>query len=175
MREVLPLIWRARPAVRLLVVGRHPPRSVLRLAKDSRIEVTGLVSDMRPYLWKSTVGLAPMRIAAGMQNKVIEGMAAGLPMVITSAANEGIGASQENVCIADDPEDMAAAVLGLLGDPHAARRLGESAQRFAAANWSWEHHFDQLESILQDLAMRNQTSARDRHDGVRPLGAPPVS
>lgn len=153
VRDVLPLIWRARPETRLYVVGRHPPRSIQRLAADPRIIVTGLVDDVRPYLWRATVAVDPIRIAAGMQNKVIEAMSAGLPMVVTSTANEGIGARDgEAVRVADEPEAFARAVLELLSDHVAARRLGEAGRRFVQEGWTWETHFCRLEALLEELA-----------------------
>ncbi len=166
VREILSHIWRERPEVRLYIVGRYPPRSIRRLARDPRIVVTGLVPDVRPYLWKATVGIDPIRIAAGMQNKVIEAMAAGLPTVITSAANEGIGAVHgETVWVADTPGEFAAAVLRLLRDTARARELGERARRFAASQWTWEYHFDRLEGLLEELIQ----TARLRRAGLTDL------
>jgi sugar transferase (PEP-CTERM/EpsH1 system associated) len=155
VRDILPLIWRKRPDVRLYVVGRHPPRSVRLLARDSRIVVTGLVPDLRPHLWRATIGIDPIRIAAGMQNKVIEGMAAGLPLVITSVANEGIGAvDNDHVLIADGPQKFASAVLELLRDPARARALAQRAETLARSQWTWEFHFESLEALLKDVVDR---------------------
>lgn len=177
-RKVLPLIWRERPDVRVYVVGRYPPASIRRLAQDRRIDVTGLVPDVRPYLWRAAVGIDPIRIAAGMQNKVIEGMAAGLPMVITSAANEGIGARHgENVWIADAPEEFASAVLTLLRDSARAHALARRAQAFAQSHWTWAYHFERLEALLEELVQRRSSAlAGGRAVSVQePLGNGPVN
>ena len=82
-REVLPLIWQQRPQVRLTIVGSNPPQTIRDLSADQRITVTGSVPDVRPYLGKATVALAPLQVAAGMQNKVLEALAMGVPMVAT--------------------------------------------------------------------------------------------
>ena len=151
-KDILPFIWAKRPGVRFAIVGRNPTRAVLKLADDRRISVTGLVDDVRPYLWKATVGVDPIRMAAGMQNKVIEGMAAGLPMVISPEANEGIHAPEgRTVLVGRSPEQFATHVLGLLSDRSRARELAEQALTFVQKQWSWEHHFRSLETLFSDL------------------------
>jgi polysaccharide biosynthesis protein PslH len=151
-REILPLIWARRPQTRFTIVGKNPPGSVLKLAEDSRITVTGFVPDIRPYLWNATVAVNPIRMAAGMQNKLIEGLAAGLPMVISPEANEGIHAPVgKAVLLANNPQEFAANVLSLLDNPAAARELGAQGQAFVQAYWSWEHHFELLEGLLHQL------------------------
>jgi sugar transferase (PEP-CTERM/EpsH1 system associated) len=151
-KDILPVIWAKRPEVRFVIVGRNPTRAVLKLADDRRISVTGLVDDVRPYLWKATVGVDPIRMAAGMQNKVIEGMAAGLPMVISPEANEGIHALEGTaVLVGRSPAQFASHVLGLLSDRLHATELAEQALCFVQKQWSWEHHFKSLETLFGDL------------------------
>jgi sugar transferase (PEP-CTERM/EpsH1 system associated) len=150
--EILPLVRRQVPGARLDVVGADPPRRVLDLAADPAVEVTGRVPDMRPYLERAAAGVDPLRIGAGLQNKVLEGMAMGLPMVITSIANEGIGAAPgEEVLVADDPPAFAAAVARLLEDPGLGRAIGERARRMIEQRWSWEANFADLERDMLSL------------------------
>lgn len=151
-REILPLIWKSRPETRFTIVGKNPPSSIRRLADDSRITVTGFVEDVRPFLWKASVGVNPIRMAAGLQNKLLEGLAAGLPMVVTPEANEGIQAPVGiAVCIARSAEEFAAATLELLNNPERAESLATEGKRFVQSHWSWETHFKSLESHLQAL------------------------
>lgn len=151
-REILPLIWAQRPQTRFMIVGKNPPRSVLKLASDARVTVTGFVPDLRPYLWKAAVGIDPVRMAAGMQNKLIEGLAAGLPMVAGPEANEGIHApAGKALLVARSAQEFAKDVLLLLDDPARAGELGAQGQAFVQAHWSWEHHFEQLDELLQRL------------------------
>jgi polysaccharide biosynthesis protein PslH len=160
-REILPMIWKSRPQVRFTIVGKNPPSAIRKLAADPRITVTGFVEDVRPYLWKASIGVNPMRMAAGLQNKLLEGLAAGLPMVVTPEANEGICApADKSVCIAGNPEKFAAAVLELLDDPQRAQALATGGQRFVQAHWSWEAHFKSLESHLESL-VHGRTAASD--------------
>ena len=157
--QVLPLIWQKNPQVRFLVVGKTPPRTIRQLARDPRIEVTGSVPDVRPYLWRATVGIDPIRMAAGMQNKLIEGMAAGLPMVITPEANEGIHAPDgKAVLIGRGATEFAGHVLRLLDHPVEAIAVAHLGMAFVRAHWSWECHFGQLEDHFKTLA--GQTSLR---------------
>jgi sugar transferase (PEP-CTERM/EpsH1 system associated) len=151
-REILPLIWAKRPETRFTIVGKRPPKSVLKLAEDPRVVVTGFVDDVRPYLWKASVGVNPMRMAAGMQNKLLEGLAAGLPMVISPEANEGIRAPEGRaVLIGRTPEEFAAHVLTLLSNKSLANSLAQEGLAYVQAEWSWDHNFRFLEAHLDKL------------------------
>jgi polysaccharide biosynthesis protein PslH len=151
-KDILPLVWAKRPETRFLIVGRNPTRQVVKLSEDSRVTVTGLVEDVRPYLWKASVGVDPIRMAAGMQNKVIEGLAAGLPMVISPEANEGIHAPEGSaVLIGRTPDEFANRVLELLNDRPRAKAMARDGLSFVQSHWSWEHHFRSLEALFDTL------------------------
>lgn len=151
-RQILPHIWKVRPQTRFTIVGKNPPQSIRKLAKDTRITVTGFVDDVRPYLWRASVGVNPIRMAAGLQNKLLEGLAAGLPLVVAPEANEGIGAPVGSaVCVARNPEEFAARTIELLDDPVRAEALASEGLRFVRLNWSWEAHFQTLEAHLENL------------------------
>ena len=91
-KEILPLIKKEIPEIRFYIVGSNPTKEVLSLALDSSVTVTGYVPDTREYLKMATVVAAPLRIARGIQNKVLEAMAMGIPVVATPQAFEGIEA-----------------------------------------------------------------------------------
>ncbi len=151
-RDILPLVWAKRLETRFLIVGRDPSRPVLKLTEDPRITVTGYVKDVRAFLWKASVGVDPIRMAAGMQNKVIEGLAAGLPMVISPEANEGIHAPEGRaVLIGRTPEEHATHVLELLNDRSRAAVMAKEGLSFVQNHWSWEHHFECLEGLFDTL------------------------
>ncbi len=162
--EVLPRIRAKVPRATLSIVGADPAPKVRALAREPGIEVTGRVPDLRPYMGRAEVALAPIRIGAGLQNKVLEGMSMGLPMVITPVANEGIRAVHgENVVVADGPEAFADETVALLGDPERRRRLGLAAREFIVRHWSWETHFAEQERIflgLVEAKRRSVTRAR---------------
>lgn len=151
-REVLPLIWGRRPRVRLTVVGNNPPQSVRNLAADERITVTGYVPDIRPYLGKASVALAPLQVAAGMQNKVLESLAMSAPVVATPGSccslqvKDGV-----HLLIAGSAQDYAWAVLKLLDDPQLALNLGSSGRRYVEHYHSWAAAANTLSELYQTL------------------------
>ncbi|HZZ15847.1 MAG TPA: TIGR03087 family PEP-CTERM/XrtA system glycosyltransferase [Candidatus Sulfotelmatobacter sp.] len=113
--EVFPLIRREVPEANLVIAGRNPDRTVLALQADSSVHVTGSVSDMRPYLWGATAAVAPMRIARGVQNKILEALASGVPVVSSSTAAAALPpALQKLLAVADTPQAIAAAAIKLL-------------------------------------------------------------
>jgi polysaccharide biosynthesis protein PslH len=148
------------PTARWDVVGADPVPEVLAMGSDPRITVTGRVPELVPYLDRAEVAIAPMRIGAGLQNKVLEGMAVGLPMVATTIANEGIQATPgEHLLLADDEERFAAEVIRLLQDATLRARLGAAARRHILAAWSWEHHFADLERVFERLVAERRGRA----------------
>jgi sugar transferase (PEP-CTERM/EpsH1 system associated) len=115
-REVWPIVRRTRPDARLEIVGSNPARAVRALA-DPRadIVVTGAVPDVRPYLWGAAAAVAPLRTARGVQNKVLEAVAAGLPVVITQAVSVGLPVAVRGLCYtAEGRSDWAGALTRLL-------------------------------------------------------------
>ena len=150
--EILPLVRRQVPGARLRVVGADPLPSVTALAEDPAVEVTGRVPDLRPYLDGAMVAIDPLRVGAGLQNKVLEGLSMGVPMVVTTVANEGIGAEPgRHLLVGDTPEDFAAAVVALLKDEALRETMSAEARRFIVEQWSWEKHFDDLEREMTVL------------------------
>lgn len=152
--EAWPRIRAARPAATLAIVGRDPPPEVMALNGRDGIAVTGTVPDPADWTAAAAVCVAPIRAAAGLQNKLLEYMAMGRPVVATTAANEGIGAVPgRDLVVADGAEAFAQAVTGLLDDPLRAETLGAAGRAFVTANWTWEAHFYNLEAAFLD-AMR---------------------
>lgn len=152
-KEIFPRVETEIEEARFWIVGRDPQRAVRALARPPAIEVTGEVPDVADWLLRARVAVAPLRIAAGMQNKIVQAMACELPVVATSVANEGIGAVPgEHIVIADDATAIAEAVTGLLRDPERARKIGRAAREFVESHWTWEAHFERLEAVLAEIA-----------------------
>lgn len=136
-RQVLPLVRRQRPEAVFYIVGTRPSRDVRALARDGEVVVTGRVADMRPWLGHARVAVAPVRVAQGIQNKVLEAMAMGRPLVVTARALEGIAATAgEQLLLADDADTMAARILALLDGEYPT--LGEAARALVREHFSWE-------------------------------------
>ena len=132
--EVLPRVRAAEPAARFWIVGSNPTAAVQQLAA-SDVVVTGRVADVRPYLAHAAVAVAPLRVARGVQNKVLEAMGMARPLVATPAALQGLGAVQaEGLGVGDTAEEVAAAVLAALRTGGTAPALRE----FVAEQFGWE-------------------------------------
>ena len=148
-REILGRIAASAPEVRFYIVGRTPSKQVQVLGRLPNVEVTGAVPDVRPYMARARVAVVPLRIARGIQNKILEAMAMQLPVVGTSAAFEGIEAgATDGVAIADEPEAFAREVLKLLADPALCERRSRAARNFVMRHHRWQDHDDALESVL---------------------------
>jgi glycosyltransferase involved in cell wall biosynthesis len=148
--EVLPRIHAERPDVVFQIVGGHPTREVQRLGKDPRIEVTGLVDDVRPYLRAAAVVVIPLRVGGGTRLKLMEALAMGKPVVSTRLGAEGIAvASGTEVLLADDALDLAQQTLHLLQRPALGRRLGEAGRRLVEDRYSWQMIASQLERVYE--------------------------
>ena len=159
-QEILPLVRAQIPEVKVSFVGADPTPEIQALAADPVVEVTGRVPDLRTYMNQVEVAVAPIRIGAGLQNKVLEGMSMGLPMVITPVANEGIQAIDgENVLVASSADAFAGQIITLLQDATRRRELGSAAREFIIQNWSWERHFGYLEAMFEELvSAKNETA-----------------
>lgn len=151
MRMVWPTILDQRPDTTLHIVGRDPSAAIRRLAGD-RVVVTGAVADVGTYLDRAKVCVAPLRFGAGQKIKLLEAFAHAVPVVATTAANEGINAEHDiGIVICDDPQAMANAVLDLLRDSARRAKIGQQAQRFMQARFTWHHSTDLLEDLYYEV------------------------
>jgi len=136
--QVWPGVLRRLPEARLLLVGREPAPSVQALASPS-VEVSGTVDEIRPYLARARVAVAPLRAGGGTRLKILEALDAGRPVVATSIAADGLeDLVGEGVVLADDAAAMVEAVSGLLADADGAAALGRAGRRAVAARHSWD-------------------------------------
>lgn len=157
--EVFPIIRRKRPGAKLTIVGADPVRAVRNLGKLEGVEVTGTVPDVRPYLQRAAVSIAPLQIARGIQNKMLEAMASGVPVVASRLAAAGIDARPgEHYLVADTPADFAAAVLNVLSAPRRRAALARVARRFVEQNYSWGHAMQQFDGFVE-ICLGSQRTA----------------
>jgi len=148
VEEIMPHIWEKMPEVKLWIVGKDPPKKISDLAARSGITVTGYVPDIRPYLQKATVALAPLTYGAGIQNKVLEAMACGTPVVSTPKAVSALSVRPgEDLFVEAHPAAFAGRVLALLNDPASARLVGACGRGYVEANHSWLAIAGQLEAV----------------------------
>jgi sugar transferase (PEP-CTERM/EpsH1 system associated) len=152
-REVLPILRARFSDLRFTIVGSKPTAAVRALERLPGVSVTGFVDDTRAWLAKASISVAPLRIARGIQNKVLEALAMGLPVVGTSSATQGIeGVDGRDFLVADSAQDFAAATARLLDAPAEARALGLRGREFAQRRYDWEQVFEPLDRLLQQLS-----------------------
>jgi sugar transferase (PEP-CTERM/EpsH1 system associated) len=148
--QVFPPILRQIPDARFLIVGADPPRRVRRLARFPGVEVIGYVPRIQDYLARATVAVAPMQAGSGMQFKVLEAMASGVPVVATHYALGGIEAVDGvHLLVADDAEGLADQVVRLLRDPTLRRRLARNARQLVEEKYIWERSVAMLEDVYR--------------------------
>lgn len=146
--NILPLVWQQRPQVRLTIVGNNPPKAVRALTADKRIEVTGYVQDIRPYLGTASVAVAPIMIAAGMQNKVLEALSMGVPTVTTLRCSLVIGAEDsKHLLVANEPQAYADAIVRLLNNPELAEQIGNAGRQFVEEHYNWPDAADIVDKL----------------------------
>jgi sugar transferase (PEP-CTERM/EpsH1 system associated) len=150
IEELLPLLRARLPQAMFHVVGRNPTAKLLAHDGALGVRVWGEVPDVRPFLAAADAVLAPLLIARGVQNKVLEAMAMARPVVLTLEAATGIAADDGVHWLAcpPDPAGMAARIEVLLSDPEAATRLGAAARRFALEHHDWEAMLAPLAQLL---------------------------
>jgi polysaccharide biosynthesis protein PslH len=154
VQHILPHIWKQRPGVRLIIAGSDPPAWMRHLTRDPRIEVTGYVSDLRPYIAQAQISVSPLPYAVGIQNKVLEAMALGTPVVASASAVGGLQVVDgRDLLIAEEPETFARAVLRLLDDTALRSQLAENGLTYVAACHSWEAIVDQLTGVYAHAIM----------------------
>jgi len=151
-KQIFPLVQRKYSEAEFWIIGRNPNRRIKNLKRNPKIKVLGEVPNLYEWLAKASIAVAPVRIAAGMQNKIVQAMACELPVVSTTAANEGIGAQpNEHIIIKDDPQEFSEALIELLNNREKRIRIGEAARKFVEQYWSWNYHFQRQEKIFLEV------------------------
>ena len=153
-RDIWPLVKEHIQDVRFIVAGMSPPPKIRALASEDTT-ITGFVSDIRDCLAHATVCVVPLRITKGIQNKILEAMAMGIPVVATAAANTGIEARDKHqILVADSPEDFARSVLMLLKDPQLRKTIADNARQFVQENFSWDKNLSRLDELIARLTKK---------------------
>lgn len=157
-REVMPLLRNQLPGVRFFVVGSNAPAEIRSLASEDVI-ITGFVEDLNPLLDKMRVSVAPLRYGAGIKGKIGTAMAAGLPVVATSLAAEGMFlTNEENILIADGPDEIAKAIAKLYKDEALWNQLSGNGLTFAEKAWGADVAWKNLANLLADAGFNIERS-----------------
>jgi len=134
---------------KLTIVGANPSKKILELAKLNGIKVTGSVDDVRPYVLSSAVNVAPLNIARGTQNKILESMAMGVPVIASPLAAKGIDAiAGEHLLVADSTDEYVDAILYLFNNHIERQRLSIQGRARMLSHHDWEHSMQQLDVLI---------------------------
>ena len=148
-RNVLPLLKAERPGIKLLIVGADPSPAVRRLGEIDGVTVTGSVPDVRPYVRRSAAMVAPLNIARGTQNKILEAMAMGVPVVTSRVAAGGVDATDgEHFLVASSPDELARSILRIIDDPVERRRLSAAGRARMLTHHAWERSMQRMDGII---------------------------
>ncbi|HTE15216.1 MAG TPA: TIGR03087 family PEP-CTERM/XrtA system glycosyltransferase [Burkholderiales bacterium] len=148
--KTLPVLRERRPNIKLLIVGADPTPAVRKLGELPGVTVTGSVPDVRPYLHRSAVMVAPLNIARGTQNKILEAMAAGVPTVVSRIAAGGVDAvAGEHLLVADTPHEYAQAIQRIIEDPTERRRLANAGRERMLSHHAWASSMRRMDRIIE--------------------------
>jgi sugar transferase (PEP-CTERM/EpsH1 system associated) len=151
--DVWPAIRARLPDAQFVVVGSNPTAAVRGLASAPGVTVTGTVPDVRPYVVDATVCVAPLRIARGVQNKILEAMAMGRPVVATREAAAGLSAAAgSDLLVAQGPDALADAVVSVARDAGLGERIGRSGRAFVERHHDWAITLRRFVEIVEGLA-----------------------
>ncbi len=150
--NVFPIIRSTRPEAKFVVVGAEPPQKIRDLAKVNGVTVTGTVADVRSYVTNSVVNVANLEIARGTQNKILESMAMGVPVVASPAAAKGVDAiAGEHLLVGTNHRELANQILAVMNSPQLRSQLAKAGRERVLHNHSWPESMKKLDSILSRL------------------------
>ncbi|MBL4593608.1 MAG: glycosyltransferase, partial [Flavobacteriales bacterium] len=148
VNNVMPLVWKEQPNIRLVIVGAQPSAKVLKL-KSEKVTVTGWVEDISEYYSKSKIFVAPMQIGTGLQNKLLEAMAMKLPCITSQLANNALGATHnENILIGNNESEYTKHIIELMGDINLQKEIAQKGYQFVKENYTWEGSTAVLEKLI---------------------------
>lgn len=148
-REVFPSLRNKWDDAEFVIAGSGPPPSVRALGGQPGITVTGYVDDIRPFMSSASVAVVPMRTAVGIQNKALEALAAGLPVVASPLATRAFGGDMPGVVEAGSREGFAESVAELMASPEVAEQMGRDGRAAVMERFSWQSSVDRLERIYE--------------------------
>ncbi|WP_227817230.1 TIGR03087 family PEP-CTERM/XrtA system glycosyltransferase [Nitrogeniibacter aestuarii] len=149
-KRIWPLLKARRPSLKLVIVGADPIPAVRKLEELNGVTVTGSVPDVRPYILRSALMVAPLNIARGTQNKILEAMAMGVPVVTSKVAAGGVDAEDENhFLVADTPDEYACAILRIVENPAERERLAIAGRERMLSHHDWPKSMERLDGIVE--------------------------
>jgi polysaccharide biosynthesis protein PslH len=146
---VWPKLHAALPRLKFVVVGAAPPKHIRALGSLPNVTVTGTVDDVRPIVTRAALTIAPLEIARGTQNKILESMAMGVPVVCSGIASRGVDVvAGEHLLTADTSDEYSAAILRLLESPAERERFAQAGRARVLSHHSWSSSMRQLDGLI---------------------------
>ena len=153
--EIIPKVWKHQADIKLWIVGKDPTGEIIALGNYPNIVVTGTVDDIRPYLQKATVAVAPLTYGAGIQNKVLESMACATPVIASKLAVSSLSMKEgKEILVADNPDDFAKHIIRLLDDAQLRKEIGRAGRRYVETYHNWNDLAMNLEGVY-DAIVKN--------------------
>jgi glycosyltransferase involved in cell wall biosynthesis len=150
VERVMPRVWQERPDARVVIAGKDPGPAIRRLARDSRVTVTGFVDDLRPLFWSATLVAAPLVYGAGIQNKVLEAMACGVPVVASPTACDALSAVPgQDLLVGRDDGELARHTLALLASEGLRRAVAGHGRRYVSVHHDWSRLASALVGVYE--------------------------
>lgn len=154
-KDVFPRLRARRPALRLNIVGARPSRHVRALGATPGVTVTGSVADVRPFAQRAALTVAPLEIARGTQNKILESLAMGVPVVCSTQAAPGVDAvAGEHLLTASSPTEYVEAIMHVLENPTERQRLAAAGRARMLSHHDWRTSMQRLDSLITDCLAR---------------------
>jgi sugar transferase (PEP-CTERM/EpsH1 system associated) len=156
-QKIFPKILSKKPGTHFYIVGKNPTKDIKRLSDEIKnVHVTGFVDNVKEYLRNAKVAVIPLRIARGIQNKVLEAMATGVPVVATKAAMEGIDAQPgKEYLLADNEDDFALKTIKLLEDRDLNQKIAQNAYHLVKEKYTWGKKVNDLEELMYRVVTKN--------------------
>lgn len=147
IEKIVPNLIKVKPEVKILIAGARPSAVITKFAHP-QVTVSGWIEDIREAYLGSKIFIAPIYHGAGLQNKIIEAMALGIPCICTPQVNNAIGARENEILICSHPQDWVKLICKLLDDTDRQSKMAQAASIFVTENFSWEHSTHQLEELF---------------------------
>ena len=150
VNEILPILLKEKPDIRILLSGASPAKAVLELA-SKHVTVTGWIDDIRESYAKGRIFFAPLNIGTGLQNKLLEAMAMGIPCITSSLANNALNASdKKEILIGSTPEEYKRLILNLLSDPEKSNSIAAAGKKYVENTFNWTGSTQKLIQLIEN-------------------------
>ncbi len=157
VNSIMPIVWARQPDADLYIVGKDPSPQVQALGDMPNVTVTGSVPDLRPYLAEAAAAISTVRYGVGIQNKVLEAMAMGTPVVCSSQANTALKTvNGRDILVGDSAESVAEHILSLLASPEKRAQVGQAGRRYVEQYHTWDSAAATLESLYAAAIAQKQ-------------------